>query len=192
MTKEPPLLRLQERRAHEICGPGAVFFAIVQAAQTRGTVLWVREAWKPDQINPTGFHAILDPGLLIFAKTVDQSDTLAVAEEALRSGAVSMVIMEVGKPIGLTEGRRLQLAARDGGATALAIIPEGGGSNAAETRWQCAPVFNPSDSTLHHWKLIKNKSGTIGAWYVRWDLAANRLDVVSPVVERPGSAGTPD
>ncbi len=74
------------------------------------------------------------------------------------------------------------LAARAGKATGLAIIPEGMGSNAAETRWRAVPVLDPQrpDSTLMRWEIIKNKSGTNGAWHVRWDAAARRIIVVPP------------
>ncbi|WP_424943827.1 ImuA family protein [Aliiroseovarius crassostreae] len=159
-------------------------FAFTLMAQQQGNVIWVRETWDTQQINPTGFADFLDPSRLTICATKDQSQTLAVAEEALRSGAVSLVVMQLNKPIGLTEGRRLQLAARDGKSTGLAIIPEGMGSNAAETRWRCTPVFDPGktapDSTLQQWELIKNKSGTLGNWYVRWDKASRRIAVVSP------------
>lgn len=142
--------------------------------------MWVREGWDATQINPNGFAEFIDPSELTVCSTKDQTQTLAVAEEALRSGAVSLVVMAVSKPLGLTEGRRLQLAARDGKSTGLAIIPEGMGTNAAETRWHCAPVFGPEDSTLQKWRLIKNKSGTLGVWYVRWDPTSRRIIVVSP------------
>ncbi len=67
------------------------------------------------------------------------------------------------------------------------------GSNAAETRWRAAPLYDPEggDSTLMRWSLIKNKSGTFGAWDVRWNHATRRLLVVSPVGERPGSQDAP-
>jgi protein ImuA len=55
------------------------------------------------------------------------------------------------------------------------------GSNAAETRWRCIPLFDPEDSTLQSWELIKNKSGTIGAWTILWDAQAHRVIVVSEV-----------
>ncbi|WP_178390791.1 hypothetical protein [Rhodovulum sulfidophilum] len=68
-----------------------------------------------------------------------------MTEEARRSGTVPLVVTELTKPLGLTPGRRLQLAARDGNATALSIIAEGAGSNAAETRWG-----NPPPPALLH------------------------------------------
>lgn len=180
----PPFFPLTHGRTHEVCGAGAFVFALVLSAQLRGPFMWVREHWDVRQVNPTGFAEFRDPAHLTVCCTDNQTETLAVTEEALRSGAVPLVVMTLNKPIGLTEGRRLQLAARSGKSVGLAIIPDGAGSNAAETRWRCAPVFDTSkpssDSTLQKWELIKNKSGTLGVWYVRWDTASRRLVMVSP------------
>ena len=176
-------------RTHEICGAGAHFFAFALAGQSSGQVVWAREDWRPDRLNPSGFSSFLDPGRLLVVSAGNQTDVLAATEEALRFGAVAMVIAELSQPLGLTAGRRLQLAARAGKATGLCIIPEGMGSNAAETRWRCSPVFSTDDSTLQLWELIKNKSGTLGDWYVRWGSASRRLYVVSQAGQRPGFEG---
>lgn len=182
-----PFFPLSKGRTHEVCGAGAYGFAFSLAAHLDGNFLWIRETWEPTQLNPNGITAFLDPSKILLGHTKDQLESLAVAEEALRSGALPLVVIALSKPIGLTEGRRLQLAARDGKSVGLAIIPEGMGSNAAETRWQCRPAFSPNmspdasayDSTLNRWELIKNKSGTLGVWHVRWDTASRRLDLVS-------------
>ena len=184
-------LPLRNARVHEACGPGAASFAVVAAARG-GDVLWVREAWQTEAINPVGLSVFFDPSKLLLAQTGDQTETLAVAEEALRDGSVPLVILEITRPLNLREGRRLQLAAKAGNTTGLCLIPEGMGSNAAETRWHCTPVFDAGDSTLMRWKIIKNKSGTLGSWHVRWNATSHRLDVVSPAGERPGSAGASD
>lgn len=189
----PAIFRLRAGRMHEACGPAATSFAAIAAAGSTGPVLWVRERWQPDRLNPQGLQRFFDPGRLLLAEAKDQTDVLAVTEEALRDGSVPLVVTELSQPIGLTQGRRLQLAAQAGAAIGLALIPEGMGSNATETRWLCAPVPEPgerADSTLQSWQLIKNKSGTLGVWHVRWDAAAHRLDVVSPVGERPGEASS--
>lgn len=183
-------LPLREARVHEVCGPGVVSFAAVAAARV-GAVLWVREAWQTEVLNPVGLSTFFDPSKLLLAQTKDQTETLAIAEEALKDGAVPLVIIEISRPLDLREGRRLQLAAQAGKSTGLCLIPEGMGSNAAETRWRCAPVFDADDSTLMCWEIIKNKSGTLRAWNVRWDAEARRLHVVPPAGERPGSAGAP-
>ncbi|MFY1706551.1 hypothetical protein [Tritonibacter scottomollicae] len=180
MTPPSMPFPLSRGRAHEVCGAAAFSFAFGLAARLGGQSLWIRESWETGKINPDGIADFIDPADLLLCHADSQREVLAVAEEALRSGAVTLVVMTLSKPLGLTEGRRLQLAARDGNAVGLALIPEGMGSNAAETRWRCDPVFDSRDSTLLKWELIKNKSGTLGVWYVRWDAASRRFAMVSP------------
>ncbi|WP_090737789.1 ImuA family protein [Paracoccus homiensis] len=182
---------LRPARMHEVSGPAAVSFALRGAQESGADLLWVRERWQTGQLNPLGFDGF-DPARLLMAMTRDQTETLAVTEEALRDGSLRCVVAEITAPLGLTIGRRLQLAAQAGGTTGLCLTPEGMGSNAAETRWHCAPVFDPDDSTLQRWKLIKNKSGTLGTWHVRWDAEARRIAVVSPSGHGPGSQGASD
>ena len=174
-------LPLRPSRVHEACGPLAIGFAAIAGTEA-GHVLWIHESWYSKKIAACGLTDWLDPSRIMIALTGDQIDTLAVAEEALRDGAVGLVVMELSAPIGLTAGRRLQLAAQAGQTTGLCLIPEGMGSPAAETRWRCSAAPDPDpteDSTLQNWELIKNKSGTIGSWHVRWSLSARRLTVVS-------------
>ena len=184
---------LKKSRAHEVCGEGGLVFAAISAGQANGAVVWVSERWQPT-VNPEGLSPYCDPGKLLIARADSQLDVLASAETALRSGAAGLVIAEVSGPVGLTEGRRLQLAAEAGRTTGLLIIPEGAGSNAAETRWRCGgvssapsprqnhPPQNSHDSTHWRWSLIKNKIGTLSEWVVRWDAASHRVIVVSKAV----------
>lgn len=182
---------LRRGRVHEAGGPAASAFAAICAGSAGATTLWVREAWRSDVLSPVGLSQFADPSAFLFAQAANQAEILAVMEEALRDGAAALVVAELGKAVGLKAGRRLQLAAERGGAAGLCLTPEGAGCPAAETRWTCTPVFDPEDSTLQLWRLIKNKSGILGNWHVRWDSAARRLDVVSPAGERPGSEGAP-
>lgn len=187
-------LPLRPARVHEVCGPGATGFAAVACGQGKGSLLWLREDWQAGTLDPLGLAEFCNPARVLIARTKDQADTLAVAEEALRDGAVGLVVIEITRPLDLRQGRRLQLAAKAGQSTGLCLIPEGAGSPASETRWHCTPLLDPQerpDSTLMRWEIIKNKSGTLGAWHVRWDAAAHRLDVVSPVAQRPGSEAAP-
>ena len=179
---------LRQARTHEVCGAGAQAFAFALAGQMRASVLWISEDWQTAQINPVGFGVYLAPQNMLIAKVKDQVDGLASAEEALRSGAVSLVVIELSKPLSLLAGRRLQLAAEAGKSTGLCIIPEGAGSNAAESRWRCEPVFDAGDSTLMRWEIIKNKTGTLANWNLRWDAKTSRIIVVSKAAQRPGSA----
>ncbi len=194
MTTFSACFPLRTGRVHEVCGPGAMGFAAISAARARGRILWSREAWLAEQLNPVALATFLDPARILLVRPSSQTDGLAVAEEALRDGAISLVVIEISRPLDLRQGRRLQLAAKAGGSTGLCLIPEGMGSNAAETRWRAAPVLDPArrDSTLMRWEITKNKSGTTGAWHVRWDEQTHHLHVVSPAGERPGPAGMPD
>ncbi len=178
---------LRTARVHEASGPSKAAFAAVCASGAQGPVLWIRDAWRPESINPLGLNAFFDPARLLVAQVKDQIEGLAVAEEALRDGAIQLVIQDINEPISLIQGRRLQLSAKAGKSTGLCLISEGLGSNAAESRWHCAPLFDPfsepADSTLQRWELIKNKSGTLRSWHVRWDTASRRLHLVSPAGE---------
>lgn len=188
-----PAFPLRPARVHEACGPGAPAFAALACAHVQGPVLWVQERWRHETLNPAGLLPFFDPARLLLALTKDQTDSLAVAEEALKDRAPALVVIEVTRPLNLREGRRLQLAAGEGGTIGLCLIPEGMGSNAAETRWHVTPRCDPAmeDSTLMRWEIIKNKSGTTGVWDIRWDAAAHRLHVVSPVGKRPDPARAP-
>lgn len=177
---------LRKSRVHEVCGGGTFGFGAIVAGQSKGNTLWIPQAWRSDHLNSTGLSAFCNPSRILLAQVNDQMEGLTVMEEALRDGSLSHVIIERDHPLDLTAGRRLQLAAKTGDTTGLCIISEGMGSNAAETRWQCDPVFDPerADSTLMRWSLMKNKSGILRDWYVCWNPhhpnQANRLAVVSP------------
>jgi protein ImuA len=89
-------------------------------------------------------------------RPANETDLLWAAEEALRSEGVGLVIAEPEKPLSLIAGRRLQLAAEAGRTTGLMLIREGQGSNAAETRWHCAPnASERRDSTRFCRKLYR-------------------------------------
>lgn len=177
---------LEQARVHEVCGPTAVTFALISAAISVGPVLWVRRASCGEALCPHGLSAFIEVSDLFVAHAETHADSLSVAEEALRCGAMSMVVVEVTKALDLREGRRLQLAAREGQTRGLCIIPDGMGANTAETRWHVQPLFDPEcqDSTLMRWELKKNKKGTVGVWHVRWAPKTRGLHVVSPLVER--------
>ncbi|MFN4098591.1 MAG: ImuA family protein [Pararhodobacter sp.] len=186
-----PRFPLRPARVHEVFGPSALGFAAVAAASVPGNLLWIFESWHTDLPLPPGLVAFLDPARLLIARTPDQTDSLAVAEEALKDGAAPFVVIELTRPLDLREGRRLQLAAKAGGTTGLCLIPQGMGSNAAETRWHATPLFDAAqqDSTLMRWEIKKNKAGTFGVWDVRWESQTRRLHVVSAPGLGAGSAG---
>ena len=164
----PPDWQLRPARVHEAEGQGALAFALYQMTQHRGAILLITLARQPWQLMPVDLpQGVSERLLLIRAKS--EEDLLWATEEALRSAPVGLVIVQPEKPLSLTTGRRLQLAAEAGQTTGILLISTGQGSNAAETRWQCDPKPGSADSTPQNWILIKNKSGTLKGWTVDWD-----------------------
>jgi protein ImuA len=103
-----------------------------------GTVLWV--VTKRDLFAPGLAQAGLPPERLLVAEAGRDADVLAVMEEGLRHGSIAAVVGEVGRA-GLTETRRLQLAAEEGGTMALMLRRWRKGDPLAEpstavTRWR--------------------------------------------------------
>ncbi len=142
MSVGTPLPQLALSRVHEAQGPGAAVFALVMAAQASGPVIWIRPAHTPERLLPWGAGRLIAPSRLMTVEARGEADLLWAMEECLRSGAAGFVIAAPEKPLSLTAGRRLQLAAEAGRTTGLMLIRENGGSNAAETRWHCAPLWD--------------------------------------------------
>lgn len=184
-------LALAPARVHEAEGPGRRSFALSQAARCSGPLIWVLAAHAPHLPMLRGLPDGMGQRLYI-VRPAHEIDLLWAVEESLRSPAVGLVIAEPERPLSLTAGRRLQLAGETGRTTGLMLIREGQGSNAAETRWHCAPVPGEDrDSTLHSWHLSKNKKGTTGTWTVHWNGATAAFHMVSAAGERHGTAETP-
>jgi protein ImuA len=167
--------RLAAGRVHEATGPGRIAFALALAGRLSGPVLWVADARSREGLYAPGMAAFLDPARLVLARPAGALPVLQAMEEALRSGAVPLVVAELAEAPDLTASRRLQLAAGTGGGRGLCLLPEGRlRSNAAETRWRCAPVPGatrapgPGDAR-QRWEIVKDKRGRPGAWEVRWD-----------------------
>jgi protein ImuA len=160
-------------RVHEATGPGRLAFALALAGRLAGPVLWVQDARARDGLYAPGLAAFLDPARLVLARPTGALPVLQAAEEALRSGAVPLVVAELAEAPDLTASRRLQLAAGTGRGRGLCLVPEEGlRTNAAETRWRCAPVPDLAGGSAwdsrQAWEIVKNKRGRLGAWQVRW------------------------
>lgn len=181
----PAEMTLAPGRVHEVEGPGRRAFALWQAARRPGPVVWILPAHAPERPLPAGLPRGLAERLLLVPAR-GETELLWAAEEALRAPAVALVAAEPERPLGLTAGRRLQLAAGAGGATGLMLIHGGAGGATAETRWRCAPLPAEVDSTLHRWSLIKNKKGTLGDWTLRWDGTTAALHLVPAARDRCG------
>jgi protein ImuA len=181
---------LRKRRVHEAQGRDRRAFALFQATRHAGPVFWILPAHAPEMPMLRGLPRGVGERLHLL-RPVGETDLLWCIEEALRSEPVGLVIAEPEKPLSLTAGRRLQLAAEAGRTTGLMLIRENAGSNATETRWDCEPLSSTdADSTPHRWSLTKNKSGTLGMWTVNWNGASAAFHLVSAARERCEPAGS--
>lgn len=190
-TPPSALPALAPARVHEAEGPGRRAFALFQAARHPGPLIWVLPAHAPHLPMLRGLPDGVGERLLVIRPS-HETDLLWSVEEALRTRPVGLVIAEPEKPLSLTAGRRLQLAAEAGRTTGLMLIREAAGSNAAETRWHAAPVAGADrDSTLHRWALNKNKKGTTDIWTLHWNGETAAFHLVSATGERSEPAQTP-
>ena len=185
-------LSLARGRVHEAEGRSRRGFAAFQANRHVGPVFWILSAHEPQHPLVWGLPSGLSERLLLLRPT-SEIELLWSVEEALRVATVGLVIAEPQKPLSLTAGRRLQLAAEAGGTTGLMLIREGQGSNATETRWRCdAEPATAPDSTPQRWSLTMNKRGTLGSWIVSWNGTSAAFDMVSAARQRHEPADAPD
>ena len=194
MRPEPApddVFTLVRKRVHEAEGRGRRAFALFQAARHPGPLVWILPSHAPEMPMLCGLPSGVGERLHLL-RPVGETDLLWCAEEALRANPVSLVIAEPEKPLPLTAGRRLQLAAEAGRTTGLILIRQQAGSNATETRWNCEPrPGTDADSTLHRWSLNKNKKGTLGHWTVNWNGTSPAFHMVSEARERHEPAEPP-
>lgn len=156
-----PEMSLTLARTHELCGGARRSLALMVASRLKGPIFWLRPAWIPDQLFCEGIMRWVDPGRLIWAHCRREEDILWSMEEALRSGAVPLVVAEVPNPPGLTPVRRLHLAAEAGSGIGrgtplgLMLTPGDGGAAGVESRWHMAARHTASQDG---WRLSRRRS----------------------------------
>lgn len=160
---------LARLRIHEFCGPARRSLALMTARALTGTVIWIRPGWTTEQPYPPGVAGIVDPGRLLMVAPERSDDLLWAMEEALRSGAAMLTVVELPEPPGLTPVRRLQLAAETGAETGphrptgVVLTPGDGGAAGVESRWHVAPRHGPEGPC---WQLERRRAR--GQPIARW------------------------
>ena len=172
--------------------------ARLSRAQDEGTVLWALS--RRDLFAPGLALAGLTPERLIYAECRRDEEVLAVMEDGLRHGGLAAVVGEAAS-LGLAAGRRLQLAAEEGGTTALILrrwrkvgadplaLP-----SAAVTRWRLACL--PSERLAvpavgrPRWQvaLVRQRGGEAHEWILEAPDAEACLALPSRSADRPDSA----
>jgi protein ImuA len=205
-------MALERGRVHEICGTARRTLAIQAVAATEGPVIWIAPAWGTDRLHGAGLCARIDPARLILVHPERTEDLLWCAEEALRAGAVPLVICDLPGPPGLTPVRRLHLAAETGGAegkvlpTGLLLTPGNGGAPGVESRWRLTPAHgpatpSPADSawpppaiTRSRWRLerLRARADPPAGWDITQTRARNGRIALAPGADAPRTAIAPD
>ncbi len=191
-------LGLRRGRVHELCGPSRACLAGLVLGASEGVVIWISPGWLPERLYPPGLRDLADPGRIIFARARRPEDVLWAMEEALRSGAAPIVLVDLPAPPALTPVRRLHLACEAGAEVAhhrgrlpplaLLLTPQDGGAQGVESRWQM--TASPSGSTLMEsrsaWVMrrLRARMAPPAAWEVTRD-AVGRITAQ----EVPQSAG---
>jgi protein ImuA len=150
-------LELTRARVHELCGPARHTLTGIVAGGMEGPVIWVRAAWEGARVHGPGLARLMDPGRVVFVDAQRPADLLWTLEEALRSGAVPLVVGELPGPPGLTPMRRLQLACEAGAGQGvvplgLVLTPEGAAPG-AESRWRMDPAHGAEEG----WRLTRER-----------------------------------
>lgn len=172
-------IALAPGRVHEACGPSRRSFAALLAARTAGPVLWIAPAWEADGLNMPGLAPICDPARFVFVSPRRAEDVLWVMEETLRAGCVPLAVADCSGLPGLTQVRRMHLAAETG-AEAQGIVPLGllltpgtGGAPGVESRWHLTPALSPeprpqSAPPTPDWQLTRLRARTAPqkAWHL--------------------------
>jgi protein ImuA len=175
---------LVQGRVHEVSGPARRTFAMLLAARTDGPVFWIAPNWTPDRLNSEGVCAWIDPSRLLFASPRRAEDLLWTMEEVLRSGAVSLSIVDLPALPSLTQVRRMHLAAETGGAEGnhlplgLLLTPGKGGAAGVETRWHLRPRHQKG---ADHWQLdrVRARAAPPKSWHLRRSTDKSTLQITS-------------
>ena len=207
---------LAQGAVHEVMGGGAEtehaaaaclfvagIAARVAARIADGWSIWIGD--EPPYL-PALVGCGLRPAWLLFVRATTAERVLQAMEDALRSGAVAVVVGELDGRLSLTGSRRLQLAAEARGTIGLLLRrsrrfddPQLTTPSAAPTRWRvtsapsAAPVAGrPRLRGLSpaRWRveLLRNRGGVPHEWLMEQCDAQGRLRLVPDLRDRPAAS----
>lgn len=164
-------LALAPARVHELCGPARHTLALTIAGGLSGPIFWIQPAWAKATLYGPAVARWIDPGRITFLTPRRAEDILWTMEEALRAGAVPLVIADIPEPPALTPVRRLHLAAETGAAQGTAplgllLTPGQGGAAGVESRWSFAPRHAAGGRTAWRLERLRARSDPPARWEV--------------------------
>ncbi|MEO6580973.1 MAG: protein ImuA [Sphingomicrobium sp.] len=177
-----------------------LFAAGIAARQSKtgGSILWAFT--RRDLFAPALHQAGLPPHRIIYAECRRDEDVLAIMEEGLRHRSLAAVVGEIGR-VTMTATRRLQLAAENGGMTALMLrrwrrngedplFPP----SAAASRWRigCVPSqpMPVRGIARSRWRieLVRQRGGPPHEWIMEGTDEAGRLACTAESSHRSAAA----
>jgi len=186
---------------------GFAAFLLGRLARSRaGPVLWcVRPSSAVGAIDggvlygPGLARYGLDPARLAVVRARRDDEVLQTLEDCLRCPGVAAALGEVAR-LGLTESRRLLLAAEAGGVPGLVLRPFSAkaGPSAAATAWRIAAApsrpagfaAEAGEPGPECWRveLARCRGGAPGAWLMEWRDETGDLALSAPLRDRPDRA----
>jgi protein ImuA len=182
--------------ASEADAAAAAGFAVALALRCAGPapVVWLRRdlaGSEQGELYGPGLHDLGGrPGEVLIVRAARLVDFLRAAGEALRCPAVGALVIEEHGPapaLDLVASRRLALAARESGVTAV-LLRAGAepGPSAARTRWRIAaapsaagPAFELGRPRFSA-ELLRSRNGAVGRFVMEWDSDARRFSTPAP------------
>jgi protein ImuA len=178
--------------AHPADTGAALAFALARLGGpgSRMPMLVAPRRWLLEHGRPFAPAIVPHDACLLLIATRNEEDALWAMEQGLRSGALCGVIGAVERA-SLTQTRRLDFAAREGGSVAVLLRAQEGGLSAARRRWRIAAA--PSAADPHDakapggWRvqaeLTRRRDGPPGNWILEQDDGTNRLRLVARLAD---------
>ncbi len=170
----------------------ALAFALARIGDAPGRMpmLVTPRRWLAEHGRPFAPGIVPRDACLLLVATRNETDALWAMEQALRSGAVAGVVGTV-EQASLTQTRRLDFAAREGGCTAVLLRSRGDGLSAARRRWRIAAMPGAAHSLdarapgrwRLHAELVRRRDGPPGAWMLEQDDGTNRLRLAARLAD---------
>ena len=185
---------LEDAAVEGLCGAaGGMGFLLARAARPEHPRLvalvaggnWLAERGRLMARGARRFG--IEPQRLLIVRPRTETDALWVMEEVLRSGAADLAIGAV-EGASLTQTRRLDMAAREAGASAALLRTRPGEPlSAARRRWRIRALPSAPDpwderapgSPRWRAELVRRRDGAPGCWDVEWNDETGRLDLVA-------------
>jgi protein ImuA len=185
----PPLAGERLEEVAPVTGPdfaAALGFALARLAERidpRPIVITAAKSWLNERGRPFAQGLGMAGGRLLLVATAKEGQALWALEEALKSGAVAGGL-GIAAEVGFVTTRRLDFAAKAGGAAAVLLRPTPVEDlSAAHLRWRISPLASAADPLdakapgAIRWRadLVRRRDGPPRTWTMEQDDETHRL-----------------